>query len=90
VLNPVTSNAPCGFITTVSLTLTSHNKAQFVVNNNYVSETSIVLANVVDYAGAGSVMVSVRNVRSDAFDIIVSNTSGNTLTAVCKIGYLII
>ena len=89
-ISPVTINSPSGKITTVSLTLTSHSKAQFQVNNTYTQGTSIVLANIIAYAGDGSVSCMVHNIGANSFQIILTNTSGVTLTAACLIGFLII
>ena len=86
----VTSNSTSGKITTVSLNLASHAKASFTVTSFAVSATAFVLANVLDYGGAGSINVTVDNLASGSFDLIITNCSGTTLDAVAIIGYIII
>lgn len=88
----VTINTPAGFISTVSSTLVTHGSVSFAVTNGYVDASSLVLANVVNYAGTnGTPSVIVEDVTQGSFNITLRNSHvNNPLNGVVKIGYTVL
>lgn len=88
----VTANGDSGVITTFTETLATGTSLTFTVNNTAVDADSVVLTNIVNYAGAwitnGVPIVAVNNcVAGTSFDIKITNTGANALSGVMKIGF---
>ena len=66
---PVTINAICGQITTVSATATADTFVKFTVYNSAVSSTDTVIANLAGIGFSGGYILNVVNVRSGNFKI---------------------
>jgi len=66
---PVTINAICGQITTVSATATAGTFVTFTVYNSAVSSTDTVIANLAGIGFSGDYILNVVNVRSGNFKI---------------------
>jgi hypothetical protein len=91
----VTASAPAGVITTFSAAIAAEASAEFTVTNTFVSASSVVLANIVDYAGADSTngipVVKVDSIGSTSFKIVISNAhSTNALSGVLKVGFIVV
>jgi len=91
----VTASAPAGVITTVSSTLAAQASAEFTVTNTFVSSSSVVIANLVDYAGTDSTngipVVKVDTIGSGSFKVVISNAHAtNALSGVLKIGFIVV
>jgi hypothetical protein len=91
----VTASAPAGVITTFSAALAADASAEFTVTNTFVSASSVVLANIVDYAGTDSTngipVVKVDTIGAGSFKIVISNAhSANALSGVLKIGFIVV
>ncbi len=91
----VTASAPAGVITTVSAALAADASAEFTVTNTFVAATSVVIANVVDYAGTDSTngipVVKVDTIGAGSFKVVISNAhSANALNGVLKIGFIVV
>ena len=81
----VTLNAPSGQITTVSTTLAAGDEAEFVVTNNTVGATSVVLVNIASTSSAGTPIAVVSRVAAGSFTVLLANLHAsaalnNTLT----------
>lgn len=90
----VTLSKPAGVITTVAATTTAAGSSTFTVTNTAVTATSIVSAFIQNYAGTyatnGFPVVSVNNVTSGAFNIVISNVHAtNALNGILKIGFVV-
>ena len=85
----VTVNAHNGIITTVSSTLSQGTADTFDVFNSTVTAGSKVLLSV-EYAGAGTPLVSVVSITTGSFTVRVYNVDSATLDDVVKIHYLVI
>jgi hypothetical protein len=91
----VTASAPAGVITTFSAAIAAQASAEFTVTNTFVSASSVVLANIVDYAGTDSTngipVVKVDSIGSTSFKIVISNAhSTNALSGVLKVGFIVV
>lgn len=69
----VTCNALSGVITTVSQTVAAGAEADFVVTNNQVVETDVVVACIKTHTSAGTFMVSVAAVGAGQFTVRLTN-----------------
>lgn len=90
----VTANGVNGLITTQSASTAADASDTFTVSCSSVTTSSVVLANVVDYAGTfgtnGLPVVSVDAIGDGQFDIVVMNAGSTALSGVLKIGFLVI
>jgi hypothetical protein len=91
----VTASAPAGVITTFSAAIAAQASAEFTVTNTFVSASSVVLANIVDYAGTDSTngipVVKVDTIGAGSFKIVISNAhSTNALSGVLKVGFIVV
>jgi hypothetical protein len=88
----VTLNSPAGVITTVSSTLSTNSSAAFIVSNSFVKVDSLVLGNIVNYAGTqGSPFARVQGVTNGSFSVVIRNVDDvNALNAAIKFGYSIL
>lgn len=95
----VTTNAPSGIITTVTNLsgITAQTSATFTVTNSSVLATSVIVANVVDYAGTyitnGTPVVNVDNIGAGTFDVVLINQhTANALSATgtLKISFIVV
>ena len=85
----VTVNAHNGIITTVSSILSQGQADTFDVLNSTVTAGSKVLLSV-EYAGAGTPIVSVVSITAGSFTVKVYNVDSATLDDVVKIHYIIL
>uniref|UniRef100_A0A6C0E0P8 Uncharacterized protein n=1 Tax=viral metagenome TaxID=1070528 RepID=A0A6C0E0P8_9ZZZZ len=88
----VTLNSPAGVVTTVSTSLSTNGTTSFVISNSYIKADSVVLSNIVNYAGSqGSPFVRVQAVTSGSFSIAIRNVDDiNALNGAIKIGFAIL
>jgi hypothetical protein len=86
----VTLNTRSGKITTQSLSTVSDSTTTFTVTNSECVATSIVLANVSSYGGAGFLQCNISAVSAGTFDVVLTNSSGTTLTAACEVSFMVI
>jgi len=91
----VIANAPAGVVTTVSSTLAADASAEFTVTNSFVGTASVVIANIVDYAGTDSTngipVVKVDTIGTGSFKIVLSNAHAtNALSGILKIGFIVV
>jgi len=87
----VTVNGMSGQITTVASTLAAQAAVEFVVTNTSVSATDVIAVSTT-YAGAGSPVVSVAQVGSGTFSIVIFNatTATTALNALLVINFAVI
>jgi hypothetical protein len=69
----VTCNALSGVVTTVSQTVAAGAEADFVVTNNMVAATDVVVACIKTHTSAGTFLVSVAAVASGQFTLRLTN-----------------
>lgn len=92
----VTCNAPSGVITTFSAAITANSSATFTVNNAYCVPSSVVVANICNYAGSqGIPSIVVKEVTTGNFKIVVYNAidataPGAPLNGVIKVAFIIV
>jgi len=89
----VTTNTLNGVVTTVSSTLAANAKTFFTVNNTNVVAGSRILVSVqYDEAATGFPVVSVSDITTGSFKIVLSNPNGSAaaLNNVVKIHFLIL
>ena len=88
----VTATAHAGTITTVSATTAANSASQFVVNLESVTTSSVVLANIINYAGsAGLPSLYVDNSTDGSFVLTIQNHHDtNALNGVLKIAYVVL
>ncbi len=87
----VTLTGFAGIITTMPETLATSGTLSFTVTHTEVAPTSLVLANVAGYSGAGIPIVNVASVTRGSFALSVSNAHATTpLNSTLKIGYQIL
>lgn len=90
----VTLDSPAGFISTLNTSgelLTTLGSAAFTVNNAFVKSDSIVLSNIVNFAGAGVPNIRVGSVTDGSFGIVLRNVDWiNPLTGSIKIAFSIL
>ena len=88
----VALNAASGIVTTVSATTAADASSSFTVTNTSVLATSIVLANIVNYAGTDGVpSVIVEDIAAGSFKITIYNGhSTDALNGVLKIGFVVL
>ena len=90
ITTPVTINSYNGVITTVSSTIASLSEATFIVNNDKVTTTSVILLTAL-YSGNGNAVATIgANIANGAFKITIANTQTTALNAVVKIHFMII
>jgi len=90
ITTPVTINTHSGIITTVSSTIASLSEATFIVNNNKVTTTSIILLTAL-YSGNGNAVATIGStVSNGAFRITIANTQTTALNSIVKIHFMII
>lgn len=87
----VTLNKAAGVITTVSSTLAANTSATFTVNNSVVKADSVVLGNVVNYGGTGSVTAHVHSVAAGSFSVVLRNVHDSAaLNAAVKFAFSVL
>ncbi|NBO99346.1 MAG: hypothetical protein EBU90_04360 [Proteobacteria bacterium] len=88
----VTLNSPAGVITTVSSTLATNGNTSFSVGNSFVKADSLVLGNIVNYAGSqGAPFTRVQGVTNGSFSVAIRNVDNvNPLNGAIKFGYSIL
>lgn len=87
---PVTLNKVTGQITTVALSLAAGASAVFTVNNSTINLTDIPCVSSV-YAGAGTLIVSTKNVTAGTFDVILYNAHATAaLNALAIVNFAIL
>lgn len=90
----VTLNAKAGIITTQTADALVENVNSFVFTNSYITASSIVLAQVVDYAGTyatnGLPYVNIDNIAAGSCSVIIANAdSSAALNGVLKIAFIV-
>jgi len=94
--NALTLNGYSGIITFTLIDVAANLSVSTSVSNTFVGSSNIILSNIIGFSDAyrtnGIPVVSIGNIASGSFDVIVSNvhrsnafTAGHTL----KIGYLV-
>jgi len=90
----VTLNSPAGVITTFSSAnlLSTNGNASFSVNNSFVNSDSLVLGNIVNYAGStGAPVARVQGVTNGSFSVVIRNVDDvYPLNGAIKFGYSIL
>lgn len=88
----VTATTQVGTITTVSATTAANSASQFTVNHADVTSSSLVFANIMNYAGsAGLPSLYIDNTTTGSFVVTIQNHHDtNALNGVLKISYLIL
>ena len=87
----VTCNAYSGVITTVSQTIAVGGEADFVVTNNKVAATDVIVASIKDHTSAGTFEVSVADVSAGAFTLRLTNLhAANAGNNVLVINFLVL
>lgn len=91
----VTLSKTAGIITTQSASTAAGAEDEFTVTNTKVGAGSIVLCNMIDYAGTlttnGIPVVQVTDVSAGSFKVMVHNGhASNALSGVLKIGFLVL
>ena len=86
----VTLNKACGQITTVALSTAGAAEEIFVVTNNKVAATDVISICVGTYAGAGTPIVSVKNVQAGQFDVVITNLSASALNALLLLNFAVV
>ena len=82
----VTANANSGQITTDDAALADDARATFTVSNSNVEATDIIGINYVAYGYS----IDTTNIRNGAFDIIVTNRSGGSLSDAIVVRFVVI
>ena len=82
----VTANANSGQITTEDAALADDARATFTVSNSNVEATDIIGINYVAYGYS----IHTTNIRNGAFDIIVTNRSGGSLSDAIVVRFVVI
>lgn len=90
----VTLNAKTGIITTETADSGVENVKSFTFNNSYITATSSVFVQIIDYAGVyatnGLPFVNIDNIGAGSCDVIVANAdSGAALNGVLKIAFIV-
>lgn len=89
----VTANASAGVITTVSAATAAGGAETFVLTNSKIFADSVVLAQVVDYAGTfgtGLPVACVDTVADGSCDIVLMNPDGAALDNVVKVAFQVL
>ena len=87
----VTCDAYSGVITTVSQTIAVGGEADFVVTNNKVAATDVIVASIKDHTSAGTFEVSVADVSAGAFTLRLTNLhAANAGNNVLVINFLVL
>lgn len=92
----VTCNAPSGVITTFSAVIAANGSATFTVNNAYCLSTSVVVANICNYAGSqGIPSIIVEDVTNGNFKVTIYNAAdatapGPALNGAIKVAFIIV
>lgn len=87
----VTLNKNAGVITTESATTAAGASATFTVNNTQVSSTSVVVASICSYSGAGIPVVRVGSVSDNSFTLTLTNVHDSAaLNAALKISFVVV
>lgn len=88
----VTATSQCGIITTVSATTAADSAIQFTVNHDDVTVNSVVLANIMNYAGsAGLPSLYVDAVTTGSFVVTIQNHHpSDALNGAVKVAYFIL
>jgi hypothetical protein len=86
----VTINAPCGRITIASGALAAGAEASFVVTNNQVAATDVVIVNHASGGTAGAYMVGVGAVGAGSFRVVLSNLSTGSLNEALVLNFAVI
>lgn len=87
----VTLNKPCGQITTVALSTAAGAEEVFTVTNDQVGAAEVVAVSVGTYAGAGTPVANVKNVKSGSFDIVITNLHASAaLDAAVVVNFIVL
>lgn len=85
------TNGNSGVITTFSAVTAADAVSVFTVTHPSVLTTSVVLANIVNYAGTGLPCIAVKNLTNGTFDIAIQNgAAAAALNNVLKIGFVVL
>jgi hypothetical protein len=89
--NPVTANGSTVEITTVSLTTPAFGSTSFLLNNNFITTSSIILLSIAGYSGTGvpSLWVSQTNPTNGQIHITIGNAEGAPLNNTMRITVLV-
>lgn len=87
--NAVTLNKICGQITMAGSALAAAAEVSFVVNNNLVAATDVIVPNIQSIGTAGSYMICVSAVANGSFTITISNVSAGSLSQALVINYFV-
>lgn len=86
----VTLSKRSGQITTVALTTAAGAEEVFTVTNTEVDAKDVVVVGTT-YAGAGTPLVSVKQIAADAFDIVITNLHASAaLDAAVVVNFVVI
>lgn len=86
----VTINKICGQITMNNAALAAAAEVSFVVTNNMVSATDVVIVNIQSVGTAGAYFVTVGAVSNGSFSITVGNCSTGSLSQALVLNFAII
>ena len=86
----VTLNKICGQITMSGAALAAAAEVNFVVTNNTVSATDVVIVNMQSVGTANAYLVSVGSVSNGSFSITVSNASAGSLSQAIVLNFAVI
>ena len=80
-----------GIIITQNATATTGANHTFTANHSAVSENSVILTNILGYAGTGTPHVRLNAVTTGSFNVVIANSNyGAALNNSLKIGYTIL
>lgn len=88
--NAVTLNKICGQVTMVNSALAAGVEVSFVVNNNLVASTDVVIANIQSVGTVGSYLICVSAVANGSFTVSISNASAGSLSQALVINYFVL
>jgi hypothetical protein len=86
----VTVNASAGVITTVSSTLAANASATFIVTNDKVVPSSVVVVTSNSSASAGLAVATLTDVRDGDFSVTITNLHATTLDDVVEIHFVVV
>jgi hypothetical protein len=87
----VTLNKPCGQVVTVALTTAAGAEEVFSVTNSFVTAKDVVAICISTYAGNGTPIAAVENVRAGAFDIVITNLhASSALNALLTLNFVVL
>jgi hypothetical protein len=86
----VTLNKQYGTITMNGAALAAAAEVSFVVNNNTVASTDVVIVNIQSVGTAGAYLISVGAVGNGSFSITLSNASGGSLSQAVVLNFIVL